>query len=180
MVFFLFSCEKENLEGDESEFVKHSPTTFRFIFKNEKGESLIYKNKIETYPISFRGDFKKLDKSEIKQYGDAYYYRGQKLKFDTINKCCYWNGSIYGFDNAQTYDTYVRVGDDIDTITIKFSTSSENCSGRHYCSDLHEMFYNGTKVYSDGTISKKLKRKYVDIVKYFVVKTNGNTEVIVE
>ncbi len=179
MVFFLFSCEKE--ENVEELFSNYGRV--KFCFLNREGKDLINIEKIETYPVSFIGDFKKLDKNEVNKtfdilYRDSVYqYRGNEIKFDKINKHYYWKGYMHAGDNKDKgYNNYVHIGDDIDTITIKITPSNEPCYGGVYvnnpCVYVSEIYYNGTKVYSDGRLSKKLKPKYVDIIK-----TNGNTEV---
>lgn len=172
-IILFASCEKDDLKKGrtESEFVTN--LGLKFIFLDGNNEDLIDKSNILSYPISFQDNYSEISSDDTTNYNDKIYFNGKAntLFYDSETGKNVWQTIVYGFDNIKEYKTFIHFeNDDIDTILVKYSFSTE-CTGRDYCADINEAYYNGKLIYSDENTSPEL---------IYVTKTENQTNITFE
>ena len=161
------ACSKEN----ENPVIKETPFATAcpvdYVFLTEDGNSLIDLDQSETFPAIFSNDPSEIDRQEVLENQNKFYYNGNanEVWYNTDLNKNMWNTVIYGMVPKTESKSYIGFnGFDTDSITTITSFSTE-CFGAQYCVDIHEVYYNQTLVYSDGTLSDKLTPDYVQVVK---------------
>ncbi len=171
----LMACNKENENPvlEKSPYATSCPVDF--VFVTDEGDDLIDLDQSVTFPAIYANNPSEIDRQKIVENQNKFYYNGNanEVWYDSELNNNRWNTIVYGMVPKTESKSYVGFnGFDTDTITTITSFTSE-CIGAKYCVDTHEVYYNRTLVYSDGTLSNKLTPDYVQIVK-----TESKTEVL--
>nr|WP_321450191.1 hypothetical protein [uncultured Carboxylicivirga sp.] len=163
----LMACNKENENPalEKSPYATACPVDYVFITEN--GNSLIDLDQSETFPAIFSIDPSEIDRQEVLEYQNKFYYNGNanEVWYNANLDKNMWSTIVYGMVPKTEAESFIGFNNfDTDSITTVTSYSDE-CIGAQYCVTIHEVYYNQTLIYSDGTLSDKLTPDYVTIVK---------------
>lgn len=176
IIFFFFiliaSCEEsEEIPKTGEPFARG--TGIQFYYSNDQGEDLLDLRDNTILPVAFQDTFQ-LPEPPTDEDTIRYYYDGGKIIYDTEINRYFWNTFIYGRSGYVEHQFYVRLSEnDIDTIDVEFSFTTDNVIGSDIYAYIDKLFYNGTLIRHE--IQGENSGSEYTPEKIFIQKDNGKT-----